>query len=51
MGANELYTFLKWSLMIGVAAIITIPLFKMAVDYAAGKVSALSAVKTYVDKA
>lgn len=46
-----MWTFLKWAFMIGLAAVIMVPLFKMGIDAIAGKVSALSPVASYVDKA
>lgn len=46
-----MWTFGKYVLMVGIAAVIIIPLFKMAADFMASKVSALQPVATYVDKA
>lgn len=44
-------TFLKYAFVVSLAAVLFIPLIKMAVDFAAGKVSALKPVAAYVDKA
>lgn len=46
-----MFTFLKYAFVISLGAVIFIPLIKMAIDFAANKVTMLQPVAAYVDKA
>lgn len=46
-----MWTFVKWSLMVGLAVIIVVPLLKMGIDAFAKAVPAASSIATYADKA